>query len=306
MPHVKNVFASLSSLKAATRARAQFDDPDRKFDAESVFPPASTRPEPADAINLLLRVLTDAEGTADSERTADGDIFALVHLPADGSGLFILVFNPSTEVESGVSLGTLVDESGWPVYVAVVEEFLGQRVDHVMELDFDALAAIIDRLGPLAVYSSTAFTSGTAEFVSGTNHLTGETARPFATTSAVDDAGQTRTRNQRALLRAVVGALNFGWLAKNPQELVAIFGEVAAGSRTDAGVTTKELAGLSGRLRQVAQTDIITVTVPTTSRREESGAVRVGFDEEAVPALRDALGAGEGAEFVRGIASLGY
>ncbi len=300
MPNVRNVFASLSSLKDANRARARFDDPDRKLPAEEVFPPAQTRPEPAEAISLLLRV-----GTAPAD-FSDGDIFALVHLPADGSGVFILVFNPSTEVEAGASLGSLVDESGWPVGVAVAEAFLGQHVDHVMELDFDALAGIIDRLGPLAVYSGTAFSTDAGEFVVGTNRLDGAGARAFATVSPVDDAGQTRTRNQRALLRAVVGALNFGWLTRNPQELVAIFSQVAAGSRTDAGVTTKELTGLSGRLRQVSQTDIISVTVPTTSHRDTSGTVRVRFDDEAVPALREALAAGDGAEFVRGIASLGY
>lgn len=294
MPSVRTLFSSLGSLRDANRARAAFDDPGRKLTA--VFPPEPIRPDSTVGLSLLLRVPTDS----------GGDVIALIHVPASGTGVIVLVINPATTVEAGASLGELIDESGWPVAVAVVEDILGMRVDHVMSLDIEALAGIVDRLGPLAVYSAVAFSTAAGEFVVGTNHLDGVRARAFVAADPIDDAGQTRTRSQRALLRSLLAALDLGRPAKDPQELVGLFSLLAAGSRTDAGLTTSVLAGLPGRLRGLSPVNILTVTLPTTSRRDESGHVIVDVDVEAVPVLREALAGDDPIGFVRGLASLGY
>lgn len=141
--------------------------------------------------------------TSDSQ----GDTFAIVHIPADNDFAAVLVLNPSTLIESGQSFSTIADEGGWPVIVAMVEEFLGLRVDHVAELETVALGKVIDELGSLPVYSRTAFSAGSCEFVEGTNKLDSMNSAVFSSADPVDDAGQTRTRNQRALLRALIEAL---------------------------------------------------------------------------------------------------
>src|SRR5699024_11578935 len=83
----------------------------------------------------------------------------------------------------------------------MVEEFLGIRIDHIAQLESDALGRVIDELGGLQVYSRAAFSAGGTDFVEGTNNLDGATSSIFTAADPVDDAGQTRTRNQRAVDR---------------------------------------------------------------------------------------------------------
>ncbi len=329
MVKLKTVASALGSLGDVNRARSQFDDPSRKLAEDQAFLPADIRPAAGDARTLALRItsptgssstgaassnavssVTAATGTPSS--TAGGptsslrDLFALIHVPAAGDTAGFLVLNPSVEIEAGRSLGSLVDEGGWPVFVAIAEEVLGIRVDNVIELSAEALGNVINVIGPVAVYSRTAFEAGGIAFVEGTNSLDGAAAVTFAAADAVDDAGQTRTRNQRALLRALVQALRQGGLAKDPAKLTAVLSAVAAGVRTDAGLTTIELGKLANVIRQIPQDDVIAVTVPAKSQRIDDGTVRVTFDPEALPALRQALAGEDLKEFLRYVASLGY
>ncbi|MFF8895538.1 LCP family protein [Brevibacterium casei] len=321
MVRLKTVASALGSLGDINKARAAFDDSSRKLADKQAFPPADIRPSASDARTLALRVTTPAvsgegvasvrgEGAASAPGGAEGsslnDVFALVHVPATGDTAGFLVLNPSVEIESGRSLGSLVDEGGWPVFVAIAEEVFGVRVDHVVELSAEALRNVIDSIGPVAVYSRSAFEADGTSFVEGTNSLEGASAVTFASAAAVDDAGQTRTRNQRALLRALVQALRQGGLAKDPAKLTAVLGAVSAGVRTDDGLTTIELGKFANAIRQIPQEDVIAVTVPAKSERLADGTVRVAFDAEALPALRQALGGHDLKEFLRYVASLGY
>lgn len=318
MVRLKTVASALGSLGDINKARAAFDDSSRKLADKQAFPPADIRPSASDARTLALRVTTPAgsgegssgEAAASAPGGAEGsslnDVFALVHVPATGDTAGFPVLNPSVEIESGRSLGSLVDEGGWPVFVAIAEEVFGVRVDHVVELSAEALRNVIDNIGPVAVYSRSAFEVDGTSFVEGTNSLDGASAVTFASAAAVDDAGQTRTRNQRALLRALVQALRQGGLAKDPAKLTAVLGAVSAGVRTDDGLTTIELGKFANAIRQIPQDDVVAVTVPAKSERLADGTVRVAFDAEALPALRQALVGHDLKEFLRYVASLGY
>lgn len=140
----------------------------------------------------------------------------------------------------------------------------------------------------------------------GTNTLTGATSAIFASADPIDDAGQTRTRNQRALLRALIQGLKTGGLAKDPNKGAAVLGDFALGIRHDAKLTTIELGKIANSLRQLQTDDLAVVTVPTNSRREADGTVLVDFDPEALPALKNALAGNDLPDFFRYLASLGY
>ena len=305
MVRLKTVASALGSLGDINNARAEFDDSSRKLADEQAFPPADIRPTASDARTIALRVTTPTVPGAAADSSVN-DLFALVHVPATGDTAGFLVLNPSVEIESGRSLASLVDEGGWPVFVAIAEEVFGVRVDHVVELSAEALGNVIDVIGPVAVYGRTPFEAGGTSFVEGTNSLNGASAVTFASAAAVDDAGQTRTRNQRALLRALVQALRQGGLTKDPAKLTAVLSAVSSGVRTDRGLTTIELGKFANVIRQIPQDDVVAVTVPATSERLEDGTVRVSFDAEALPALRQALGGHDLKEFLRYVASLGY
>ncbi|WP_210604475.1 LCP family protein [Brevibacterium oceani] len=309
MAKLTKMVSAIGSLKDLNSARAEFDDASKTIPAEAAFPPEGIRPTASDARTLLLRVKNNgllAEAAPQSRTNSQGDTFAVLHVPATGDFAAVLVFNPSTLIESGQTFGAIADEGGWPVIVAMAEEFLGIRIDHIAELEAKALGRVIDQLGGLPVYSRTAFSATGIDFDEGTNNLDGAATQVFTAADPVDDAGQTRTRNQRAVLRALVQALKTGGLVKDPNKGAAVLGHFAAGIRHNPELTTLELGKIGNGLRALQSDDIAVVTVPTNSRREEDGAVKVDFDPEAVPALKNALHSQDLPAFFRYIVSLGY
>lgn len=298
MAKIRTALSVLGSAKDAKRFAAQFDDPDRTLAAETHFPPDEVRPAVTEACTILLRVTDAAEH--------DGEIFAVVHVTASRDGIAIFVFNPNIVIEAGATLRELVSEAGYPVAVAIVEEFLGTRIDHVAELKNDALAEVINAIGPLATYSRTAFTSDGADFIEGTNHLDGTTSQVFTAAAPVDDAGQTRTRNQRALVRALVNTIDVRKLAKDNEQFVQVIGPLANGTRKDPRLTSSTLVQLANDLRGITRKDIVAVTVPAVSERDEYGIVRISFEADVLEGLRDAIASGNAGEFASQLAKIGY
>src|SRR5699024_3504517 len=159
-------------LKDLNSARAEFDDTSKTIAAEAAFPPADIRPSPGGARTVFLRVTNQGDfAEAASQPSSQGDTFAVIHVPAADDFAAVLVFNPSTQIESGQTFASIADEGGWPVIVAMAEEFLGIRVDHIAELESGALGRVIDELRSLPVYSRTAFSAGESDFGEGTNTL---------------------------------------------------------------------------------------------------------------------------------------
>ena len=302
MAKLKKMVSAAGSIKDLNSARAAFDDASRILPDEAIFPPDDIRPASSDARTLLLRIThTTAAGS-----TSQGDTFAIIHIPAKSDFAAVMALNPSTQIESGQTFGAIADEGGWPVVVAMAEDVLGTRIDHVAGLEAAALAAAINELGGLPVYSRTAFSAGDVEFVEGTNNLTAASVGAFSTADPVDDDGQTRTRNQRATLRALIHALKSGGLTKDPNKAAAVLGHFAAGTHHDAALTTLELGKIANKIRRLEQDDVAVVTVPTISRREDEDTVIIDFDPEALPALKEAM-TGQGLpDFFRYLVSLGY
>ena len=307
MAKLTKMVSAIGSLKDLNAARAEFDDASKTIPDEAAFPPAEIRPAADDSRTLMLRVTNPGNlAEAAPQSSSQGDTFAVIHVPAAGDYAAGLVLNPSTQIEAGQTFGTIANEGGWPVIVAMAEEFLGIRIDHIAQLESDALGRVIDELGGLQVYSRAAFSAGSTDFVEGTNNLDGATSSIFTAADPVDDAGQTRTRNQRAVVRALVQGLKSGGLVKDPNKGAAVLGHFASGIQHNAELTTSELVKIANNLRPLQMDDIAVVTVPTNSRREEDGTVIIDFDPEAVPALKNVLASNDLADFFRYLVSLGY
>ena len=307
MAKLTKMVSAIGSLKDLNSARAEFDDASKTIPAEAAFPPAEIRPTADDSRTLMLRVTNPGiPAEAAPQSSSQGDTFAVIHVPAVGDFAAALVLNPSTQIEAGQTFATIADEGGWPVVVAMVEEFLGIRIDHIAQLESDALGRVIDELDGLQVYSRVAFSADGTDFVEGTNNLDGTTSAIFTAAGPVDDADQTRTRNQRAVVRALVQGLKSGGLVKDPNKGAAVLGHFASGIQHNAELTTSELVKIANRLRTLQTEDLAVVTVPTNSRREEDGTVIIDFDPEAVRALKNALTSNDLADFFRYLVSLGY
>ncbi|HCG54815.1 MULTISPECIES: LCP family protein [Brevibacterium] len=307
MAKLTKMVSAIGSLKDLNSARAEFDDASKTIPTEAAFPPADIRPTADDSRTLMLRV-TNPENPAEAaeQSSSQGDIFAVIHVPSAGDFAAALVLNPSAQIEAGQTFAAIADEGGWAVVVAMVEEFLGTRIDHIAQLESDALGRVIDELGGLQVYSRVAFSAGGTDFVEGTNNLDGATSSIFTAADPVDDAGQTRTRNQRAVVRALVQGLKSGGLVKHPNKGAAVLGHFASGIQHNAELTTSELVKIASGLRTLQTDDIAVVTVPTNSRREDDGTVIIDFDPEAMPPLKNTLASNDLADFFRYLESLGY
>ena len=303
MAKLKKMVSAVGSIQDLNSARAEFDDASRVLPDAGTFPPDNIRPATTDARTLLLRI---THATESQETTSQGDTFAVIHIPAGNDFAAVMALNPSAQIESGQTFATIADEGGWPVIVAMVEDILGVRIDHVAELESAALGQVVTELGGLPVYSRTAFSAGDVEFIEGTNNLNATSVGAFATADPVDDAGQTRTRNQRAALRALIQALKTGGLAKDPNKGTTVLGHFASGIHHDAALTTLELAKIANSLRQLESDDIAVVTIPTTSRRDDEATVIIDLDAEAIPALKGALAGNDLPDFFRYLVSLGY
>jgi hypothetical protein len=307
MAKLTKMVSAIGSLKDLNAARAEFDDASKTIPAETAFPPAEIRPAADDSRTLMLRVTNPGNlAEAAPQSSSQGDTFAVIHVPAVGDFAAVLVLNPSTQIEAGQTFGTIADEGGWPVVVAMAEEFLGIHIDHIAQLESDALGRVIDELGGLQVYSRAGFSAADADFVEGTNNLDGATSSIFTASDPIDDAGQTRTRNQRSVVRALVQTLKSGGLVKDPNKGAAVLGHFASGIRHNAELTTSELVKIANGLRTLQNDDIAVATVPTNSRREDDGTVIIDFDSEAVPALKNAMASNDLADFFRYLVSLGY
>ena len=307
MAKLTKMVSAIGSLKDLNSARAEFDGASKTIPVEAAFPPADIRPNADDSRTLMLRVTNPGNlAEAASPSSSQGDTFAVIHVPAAGEFAAVLVLNPSTQIEAGQTFGTIADEGGLPVIVAMVEEFLGIRIDHIAQLETDALGRVIDELSGLQVYSRAAFSAGGTDFVEGTNNLDGATSSIFTAADPVDDAGQTRTRNQRALLRALIQALKTAGLAKDPNKGAAVLGHFASGTCHDEELNTIELGKLGNSLRQLQAEHIAVITVPTNSHRNDDGTVIVDFDADALPPLKSALAGNDLPDFFRYLVSLGY
>ena len=303
MAKLKKMVSAVGSIKDLNSARAEFDDASRVLADEAIFPPDDIRPGTTDARTLLLRITHPGQT---QETTSQGDTFAIIHIPEANDFAAVMTLNPSAQIEAGLTFAAIADEGGRQVIVAMTEDILGVRIDHVAELESAALGQVITELGGLPVYSRAEYSAGGTDFIEGTNHLTADTAGIFTTADPIDDAGQTRTRNQRAALRALIQALKTSGLAKDPNKGATVLGHFASGIHHDAGLTTLELGKIANTLRQLESDDTAVVTIPTTSRREDDGTVIIDFDAEGMPALKDALTGKDLPDFFRYLVSLGY
>src|SRR5699024_8416758 len=135
MAKIRTALSMLGSAKDAKKFADRFDDPSRSLPVESLFPPDEVRPATTDARTLLLRVTNPPEHR--------GDLFAVVHVPASRDGIAVLVLNPNLVIEANATLRELVDDSGYPVAVAIVGEVLGSRIDPGAGLTADRRAGLI-------------------------------------------------------------------------------------------------------------------------------------------------------------------
>jgi LCP family protein required for cell wall assembly len=244
---------------------------------EKPFPAEAGRPAAvAGATNMLLIGSDSRDGLGDvtsGDSTGQrSDTLMLVHIPADRQGIVIVSLMRDLWVpvpgHGTTKLNAAFSHGGVPLTVATVESLLGARIDHVLVADFAGFGSIASALGGVEVWSDVAFTSKNMpghSYARGYNTLSGDAALAFVRERyAFANADFQRVKNQQAFIRGVVNGFADAGTLVNPVKSQAAVAELSRYVTVDAGLTSSVIGGLAFDLRGLSNSDIHTLTIPTS------------------------------------------
>ena len=254
--------------------------------AEALQPPkpkaaaseaAAEADEPASSAYYVAILGCDARP---NETIARSDVTMLARIDTE-TGIVHLVSVPRdmmVEIEGhGIQKINAALAFGGPAgAVRALSVFAGVPITHYVELRFEQLVELVDRLGGVTVDVPEGFTSDTSgiTLAAGTQTLSGEEALAFARERhAVSSGDFSRAAAQRAIITAIADEV----LASPPTELPALVGSLASCVTTD--YTAAELADTALALKDTGVT-VYSAACPSYSFGE-SGISYVGtmYDE---------------------------
>ncbi|MEA5453667.1 LCP family protein [Sinomonas sp. JGH33] len=312
------VLAAVAALIYLGTLSRSFDTQTKKL--ETVFPSESARPPAASpaadgkaALNILLvgsdsrdaTIFQAESGTPSNQRS---DTMMVVHVPADRKNVYVISImrdlwvpipgHGSAKINAALAFG------GVPLMVQTIESVLGQRLDHVVFMDFEGFKSLTDAVGGVPVTVPKAFTaqqSGNTRFEAGTQTMNGTQALAFVRERyAFPDGDYQRVRNQQIFLKALVTKLATPQTLANPVTLANVVNELSSYLTVDSGFNSGAVVSLGLELGKVRPGDIVTFTLPTngTGWSPDSQQSIVLFNQPATSGLADAMAKGTMPQYV--------
>lgn len=266
-----------------------------------VFPPAAIRMPPA---------TPDAEGRTPlnilflgSEYIPDdpvmpgysSDTMMLVHVNAARTRVDIITVPGDAMIRiPGVGrdrASSATTRGGVPLAVRSVESLLSVRVDHVVVMDLNGVAAMTDAVGGVEVDVPRRFTASGRVFEPGRQYLDGPAALAFVREQRHLPGRQLdRISNQSIFLHALAERVVSRGTLSDPAELLAFLEAVTASTAVDDGLTVSQMRDLAVDLRGLRADDAHVVTVPVAAVSTDlSAPTVVRLDGSRLPALVAAL-----------------
>ena len=159
--------------------------------------------------NILL-LGSDTRTGADAALVSGSraDTIMLMHIPADGKGVYIISIMRDTWVDipgyGTAKVNAALNYGGVSLQVATIENLVGVKIDHVAEIEFEGFKSLVNAIGGVDVQVPFAFTSNVWTFTPGLMHLNGSGALSFVRERySFADGDYQRVRNQRAFLRGL-------------------------------------------------------------------------------------------------------
>lgn len=134
--------------------------------------------------NILL-LGSDTRTGADAALVSGSraDTIMLMHIPADGKGVYIISIMRDTWVNipgyGPAKINAALNYGGISLQVATVENLVGVKIDHVAEIEFEGFKSLVNAIGGVDVQVPFAFTSNVWTFTPGLMHLNGSGALSF-------------------------------------------------------------------------------------------------------------------------------
>lgn len=287
---------------------------------ETAFPEESTRPHEQNtaavpgkaALNILVMGsdsrgetgIDTRNGTATDQRA---DTLMLVHIPADRKDVYGISLmrdlwveipgHGESKINSALALG------GVPLVVQTVESIFGQRIDHVMMVDFTGFKGLTDALGGVDVNVSVPFTSSDdldIILTPGVNSLDGREALAFVRERyAFADGDYQRVRNQQTFLKGAIGKSLSAETVTNPFKVNNLVAAISPFVSVDKSLDAVTMGGLVMDLKDINPQNLFTFTTPTLGvGTSEDGQSIVLPHTKAIQEISAALASGTLGEYV--------
>ena len=276
--------------------------------------PAESKPSPdgKTPVNILLvgsdsRGATALEAEAGAASNQRSDTMMLVHVPADRQHVYVISImrdlwvpipnHGSAKVNAALAFG------GVPLMVETVESLLGQRLDHVVFMDFEGFKGLTDAVGGVTIDVKVPFRAGQTSdirFNAGPQTMNGEQALAFVRERyAFVDGDYQRVRDQQAYLKALVSKIATPQTLANPVTLANVVNGFSPYLTVDSSFTSEAVATLGLEMTGIRPKDITTFTLPTSGTGwSTDGQSIVLTNQPATSALADALTKGTMPQYV--------
>jgi LCP family protein required for cell wall assembly len=261
-------------------ARNKLDDIDRV----DLAPALAGTAVPAEPMNVLLVGSDRRDALPLAGARADTIIVAHLDPAARTASLLSLPRDLWVPIDGGADQRiNTASAHGAEALVRTVQDALGIRLDHYVQLDFEGFRRLVDAVGGIRV----AFDVPVRDRVSGLDEaagcrvIDGETALRLVRgrhvqrlvggrwlTDPTGDLGRIATQQ-----RFVVSALAKAGEARSPRAVLRLLDAAADHLTVDAGLSSDELVALGRQLADLDPAAVRTVVLPVTNARVGSAAV---------------------------------
>ncbi|MFD0557449.1 LytR family transcriptional attenuator [Stackebrandtia endophytica] len=275
------------------------------LDRLDAFSELNDRPDKVVEGSLNVLVLGSDSRNPDSTEGSRADTIMMMHIPADGAAAYIVSLPRDLWVEvpsngadwpGGMSkLNSALSHGGLPLMVKTVENYTGVRIDHLIEIDFNGLKAVVDALGGVTmdIEPATGFDTLVSihkpyrEFAAGKQELDGEEALDYVRQRKQFAMGDfARMQHQQDLLMAMMDKATNAGIIGDPNTLTSFLESVINAVRVDEEF---DLVSTALQFSNLRGNDLTFVTSPNLGSENINGEDVVVSDGDTAIGMYQAI-----------------
>ena len=216
---------------------------------------------------LLLGSDTRSGSEAAQVSGSRADSIMLMHIPADGKGVYLVSIMRDTWVNipgyGAAKINAALNYGGISLQVATVENLLGIKIDHVAEIEFEGFKALVNSVGGVDVQVPFDFDINAWSFKQGMQHMDGGAALAFVRARyPFADGDYQRVRNQRAFLRGLYSTMKSKGALENVGSFQSAVESIAGYMRVDSGLDAAQIAQIAAPVLTSGDTTMRMTTLP--------------------------------------------
>lgn len=216
---------------------------------------------------LLLGSDTRSGSEAAQVSGSRADSIMLMHIPADGKGVYLVSIMRDTWVNipgyGAAKINAALNYGGISLQVATVENLLGIKIDHVAEIEFEGFKALVNSVGGVDVQVPFNFDINAWSFKQGMQHMDGGAALAFVRARyQFADGDYQRVRNQRAFLRGLYSTMKAKGALSSVGSFQSAVESIAGYMRVDSGLDAAQIAQIAAPVLTSGDTTMRMTTLP--------------------------------------------